>query len=116
MFRKVVVLCVCCWCADPFAYGKPDQVIVMRHGEKPDQGDDLSLKGNERAAWLVPFFKDGDNGTPVAVYAGSKREPHFPPRCRDRHSAGPRAEARSKDVPSQPVRRDGAGDSLEAGI
>jgi len=34
----------------------PAQVILMRHAEKPLQGPELSLKGLERAAALVPFF------------------------------------------------------------
>ena len=60
MFHKIVLLCVWSF-ATPLAYGRPDQVIIIRHGEKPEQGDDLTVKGRERAAALAPFFSDGDH-------------------------------------------------------
>lgn len=69
MFRAIVLICLIWTFATPSAYGRPDQVIIIRHGEKPKQGDDLSLKGRERAAALAPFFLDGDKQTPVAIFA-----------------------------------------------
>lgn len=52
---------------------KPAQVILIRHGEKPPEGENLSVKGYERAAALVPFFLKTQNllpfGSPVAIYA-----------------------------------------------
>jgi len=57
--------------AAPFAFARPDQVIIIRHGEKPEkpEGDDLNQKGRERAGALAAFFQGGEIGTPVAIYA-----------------------------------------------
>jgi hypothetical protein len=61
------------------AFGKPARIIIIRHAEKPDEGNELSLKGRERAAALVPYFletPDFFKGMPlVAIYAqGPKKE------------------------------------------
>jgi hypothetical protein len=57
---------------------EPAKVMIIRHGEKPDEGHCLSLKGWQRAAALVPFFLGATAdecdplpgfGTPVAIYA-----------------------------------------------
>jgi broad specificity phosphatase PhoE len=69
MHHAIVILCLMWSFAPSFAYGRPPEVIVIRHGEKPEQGDDLSVKGRERAAAIVPFFKDGGDETPAAIYA-----------------------------------------------
>jgi hypothetical protein len=66
-----------CWACS--ADGRPAQVILIRHAEKPPEGDDLSLKGKERAAALVPYFLGRPEvlqfKAPVAVYAqGPKKE------------------------------------------
>ncbi len=76
MFRKIVLLCVIGSLATPFAYGRPDQVIIIRHAEKPEHGHDLTMKGRERAAALAPFFLGGENGTPVAIYARGPSNDH----------------------------------------
>src|SRR4051812_2923021 len=59
------------WAAS--CYSHPAQVIIIRHAEKPDDGNELSLRGEERAAALVPYFlKTGELlkfKTPVAIYA-----------------------------------------------
>ena len=51
----------------------PAQVVLIRHAEKHDAGDTLSLKGRERAMALVPFFSGNPKvlsyGLPAAVYA-----------------------------------------------
>lgn len=51
----------------------PAQVIIIRHGEKPRDGDSLNTRGRERAAALAPFFQETKEvlafGTPVAIYA-----------------------------------------------
>jgi hypothetical protein len=51
----------------------PAQVFIIRHAEKPPEGNGLSLKGKERAAALVPYFMETKeliiHGTPVAIYA-----------------------------------------------
>jgi hypothetical protein len=52
---------------------QPAQVIIIRHAEKPDDGNELSVRGEERAAALVPYFLKSDEllkfKTPVAIYA-----------------------------------------------
>jgi hypothetical protein len=69
MFRPLLLICLVVSFAAPCAYAKPDQVIIIRHGEKPDQGADLSPRGRQRAAALAPFFLDGGAPSPVAIYA-----------------------------------------------
>jgi len=60
------------------AFSEPAQVIIIRHGEKPDpEGTELSLKGRERAAALVPYFVSEPDvlefGTPIAIYAQAQK-------------------------------------------
>ncbi|HEV2971404.1 MAG TPA: histidine phosphatase family protein [Pirellulales bacterium] len=60
------------------ALAQPAEVIIIRHAEKPQAGNELSLKGQERAAALVPYFR----GTPevleyktlVAIYAQAAKK------------------------------------------
>ncbi|MDE1976377.1 MAG: histidine phosphatase family protein [Elusimicrobia bacterium] len=51
----------------------PAQVIIIRHAEKPAEGNDLSPRGEERAQALVGFFEHNPAvtryGPPAAVYA-----------------------------------------------
>lgn len=51
---------------------KPAQVIIIRHGEKPEEGEHLSVAGLERAAALAPYFLNTPAvlkyGTPGAIY------------------------------------------------
>lgn len=51
----------------------PARVIVIRHGEKPDQGPELNERGWQRARGLVLFFKEDPAvdgfGAPAALYA-----------------------------------------------
>ena len=51
----------------------PAQVLIIRHAEKPSEGNSLSLKGKERAAAYIPFFMETKellaHGTPTAIYA-----------------------------------------------
>ncbi len=76
MFRKIVLLCAISLFATPLAFGRPDQVIIIRHAEKPERGHDLTVKGRERAAALGPFFLNGDRGTPAAIYAQGPSDDH----------------------------------------
>lgn len=59
------------WCG--VALAMPAQVIVIRHGEKPPVGDNLTVKGQERAEALVPYFLNTpaltQYGPPIAIYA-----------------------------------------------
>jgi hypothetical protein len=78
MARKLIILLIwACWACR--AEAGPAQVIIIRHAEKPDEGNDLSLKGRERAAALVPYFRGRPEvlsyKTPVAIYAqGAKKK------------------------------------------
>ena len=60
------------------AMAQPAQVIIIRHAEKPTSGNELSLRGEERAAALVPFFLGADEllefKTPVAIYAQAQKK------------------------------------------
>lgn len=51
----------------------PGQVILLRHGEKPEQGSYLTKKGFTRAAALVPFFTlppaNASFNIPMVIYA-----------------------------------------------
>ncbi len=55
------------------AFAAPAQIIVIRHGEKPDTGNDLDPQGQQRAQALVGFFENTpavtQYGTPEAIYA-----------------------------------------------
>ena len=57
------------------AYATPAQVLIIRHAEKKADNTDLSLKGRERAAALVPYFLGTTEilrfGNPVAIFATS---------------------------------------------
>jgi hypothetical protein len=78
--RTILSLCVAWFVLVPVADGRPAQVILIRHAEKPEQGDDLSLKGRERAAALVPYFLETpavlEHQTPAAIYAQGPSEKH----------------------------------------
>lgn len=56
-----------------FLAAKPAQVIIIRHGEKPEVGNQLNQRGCERAYALPMFFLDNpivmQYGSPVAIYA-----------------------------------------------
>ena len=60
------------------AMAQPAQVIIIRHAEKSDEGDELSLRGRERAAALVPYFLGTEDflqfKTPVAIYAQAPKK------------------------------------------
>jgi hypothetical protein len=55
------------------ALAGPAQVIIIRHGEKPETGSDLSPRGYQRAQALVGFFQNNpavtQHGPPAAIYA-----------------------------------------------
>lgn len=55
----------------------PAQIILMRHGEKPEDGDELSEKGWERAKALPKLFDRKElKSKPFALYA-MKRKSEF---------------------------------------
>ena len=55
----------------------PAEIIIIRHAEKPVQGNQLSLQGRERAAALAQYFLGDldvlEFGPPVAIYAQSQK-------------------------------------------
>lgn len=54
------------------SYATPAQVLLIRHGEKPDEGSDLSDRGWQRARALPQLFDHPEFkafGAPVALFA-----------------------------------------------
>jgi hypothetical protein len=68
----VLSLCLVSFVKPTTPAGKPAQVILIRHAEKPPEGEELSERGKERAWALAPFFQGRPEvlrfGTPVAIY------------------------------------------------
>ena len=56
----------------------PEQVILVRHGEKPKTGINLSQKGQQRAAALAPYFigttQLNQYGSPIVIYAQAQKD------------------------------------------
>ncbi len=61
------------------ASAAPAQIIFIRHGEKPAQGNELNEQGFARAKALVPYFQTSPDvtkyGTPAAIYAMKPKGP-----------------------------------------
>jgi len=61
------------------AAAAPAQVIIIRHAEKPDTGNQLNERGFQRANALVDFFEHAPAvtkyGTPAAIYAMAPKGP-----------------------------------------
>ncbi len=55
----------------PAIFAMPASIILMRHGEKPDQGNELSERGWQRAKALPTLFDR--IGSPVALYGMSPK-------------------------------------------
>lgn len=55
------------------AWAIPAEIILIRHGEKPEVGNDLNDQGRLRAQQLIGFFTQDPRvlrfGVPVAIYA-----------------------------------------------
>ena len=60
-------------------FAMPSQILLMRHGEKPDAGNELSEQGWQRAKALPELFLNRNEfrkyGFPVALYAMSPDKP-----------------------------------------
>jgi len=60
------------------ALAAPAQVIIIRHGEKPSQGNELNKQGWQRARALVDVFKNNAQfnsyGPAVAIYAQKPKD------------------------------------------
>jgi hypothetical protein len=57
------------------ALAAPSRVIVIRHGEKPDNGPELNERGVQRAKALVGLFEGDSTITPQAIYAMEPKGP-----------------------------------------
>ena len=61
------------------ALAMPAQILLIRHGEKPIQGNELSSQGWERARALPTLFQNRPEfqqfGTPAALYAMAPAKP-----------------------------------------
>ena len=78
MIRHSVIALIVVSLAGSPAVAGPAQVIIIRHAEKLESGHDLSPKGRQRAAALVPYFQETpevtEYKTPVAIYAQKRTE------------------------------------------
>ncbi len=54
------------------ALSAPSEIIIIRHAEKPDSGNQLSPKGFQRANALPQFFEKFP--TPVAIFAAGVKQ------------------------------------------
>lgn len=74
--KKILLTLLFCAAAAP-AFAAPAQVILIRHAEKQEEGNQLSEKGYKRAEALVKFFQAAPAvtgyGTPVAIYAAAPK-------------------------------------------
>jgi hypothetical protein len=61
-----------------FTVAQPAQVIIVRHAKNPDDGNELSLAGQVRAAALELYFRRADEllkiDTPVAKNAQAPKK------------------------------------------
>ena len=84
--RRGVVLLMAA-CAFQAAWAQPAQIILLRHGEKPDDPENahLSMRGQQRAMALAPLLAGAPEllkfGPPAALYA-----PRPTPRDRSRRA------------------------------
>jgi hypothetical protein len=57
----------------PSIFAAPAEIVIIRHGEKPESGNELNERGRKRALELIDFFRKDQRvlqfGTPVAIYA-----------------------------------------------
>ncbi len=78
-FARTLLLSLLPWLLfTAVATAQPRQVCIIRHAEKPLEGNHLSLAGRERAAALVPLFLESPEllefRLPVAIYAQSQKK------------------------------------------
>ena len=56
-------------------WASPAQILIIRHAEKPFQGNELNAKGLQRAQALVQFFTSRpsvtEHGAPIAIFAAA---------------------------------------------
>jgi hypothetical protein len=80
MLRRLTLVAIVVLFGGAAAEAGPAQVIIIRHAEKPPVGDDLTPKGRQRAAALVPYFLETpevlEYKLPAAIYAQKSTEDH----------------------------------------
>lgn len=54
----------------------PSEVMIIRHGEKPRDSNELNLKGLERAAALAPYFSENPPDILVAQRPSDENPAH----------------------------------------
>lgn len=78
--RYLLLLALSCVLYTSGLIAMPNQVILVRHAEKPLQGDSLSPQGFARASQLVSYFSQGvmpfQLQEPVAIYAQRSDKKH----------------------------------------
>lgn len=82
----IIVLGVISLAWQAWAGAVPAEVLLIRHGEKPPKGNNLNVRGMQRAQALVPlfanmpFYSSNTGGTtavygvPVAIYARGQKK------------------------------------------
>jgi len=62
----------------PAVFAAPAQIILIRHAEKPEYGNELNERGFKRAQALVKFFQTSSAvtryGAPAAIYAAAPKD------------------------------------------
>ena len=74
----ILSLIFCSQFVSPKVFATPAQVVIIRHAEKPDSGNELSPQGWLRAKALPQFFNNNkivnQFGIPAAIYAGAPKK------------------------------------------
>lgn len=71
IFKRLLVCVVLVALGVP-AFSAPSEIIIIRHGEKPESGNQLSPKGFQRANALPQFF--AKYPVPVAIFAAGVKQ------------------------------------------
>ncbi|HEV7621607.1 MAG TPA: histidine phosphatase family protein [Flavisolibacter sp.] len=61
---SIIILLFCSFYA---SYAQPQKIVIIRHGEKPDKGDNLSCQGLNRSLQL-PSVLNKKIGVPDAIF------------------------------------------------
>ena len=89
-------------------YATPAQVVIIRHAEKPDEGNELSPQGWLRAKALPQFFNSNKTvnqfGLPAAIYAGAPK--HSDSSVRSIQTVTPYAESLGMTIHTEFVKDD----------
>lgn len=76
--RRHVIAALSVFFFIPSLWATPAQIILIRHAEKPETGNELNERGWQRANALPYFFENNPEilrfGWPVALYAMSPKD------------------------------------------